>query len=92
MLIVAGYLRVTERERYLEGCREVVEQARNAPGCLDFSLGADLVEADRVNVFERWATRQELAAFRGAGTSGGLDEQITGADVREFEYESETRL
>lgn len=92
MLIVAGHLRVTERARYLDSCREVVEQARRAPGCLDFSLGADLVEADRVNVFERWASRGELEAFRGEGTSGGLDGQIVGADVREFEYENEIRL
>ncbi|MFI6866486.1 putative quinol monooxygenase [Nocardia sp. NPDC050406] len=92
MLIVAGYLRVTERERYLDSCREVVEQARKANGCLDFNLGADLVEPDRVNVYERWATRADAEAFRGAGTSGELAERIVGADVREFEYDTEIRL
>ncbi|NEW38183.1 antibiotic biosynthesis monooxygenase [Nocardia cyriacigeorgica] len=92
MLIVAGYLRVTERDRYLEACREVVEQAREAPGCLDFTLGADLVEPDRVNVYERWTSRAAVEVFRGEGTSGELDVQITAADVREFDCTGEVRL
>ncbi|MFF3221207.1 putative quinol monooxygenase [Nocardia suismassiliense] len=51
MLIVAGYLNVTDRDRYLAACREVVELARSTDGCLDFTLGADLVEPDRVNIY-----------------------------------------
>lgn len=92
MLIVAGCLRVTDRERYLDSCREVVALARAAEGCLDFTLGPDLIESDRVNVYERWATRAAVERFRGTGTSGDLDAQIVSADVREFEYETETRL
>ncbi|MEU2039462.1 putative quinol monooxygenase [Nocardia niwae] len=92
MLIVAGYLRVTDRDRYLDSCREVVALARAAEGCLDFSLGADLLEPDRVNVYERWTTRAAVERFRGTGTSGELDARIVGADVREFDYETETRL
>ncbi|WP_342215942.1 antibiotic biosynthesis monooxygenase family protein, partial [Nocardia cyriacigeorgica] len=91
MLIVAGYLRVTDRDRYLEACREVVEQAREAPGCLDFTLGADLLEPDRVNVYERWTNRAAVEVFRGEGTSGELDIQITAADVREFDCTGRTR-
>ncbi|MGN2634790.1 putative quinol monooxygenase [Nocardia takedensis] len=93
MLIVAGHLTVRDRERYLEQCREVVEAARSAPGCLDFALGADLAAPDRVNVYERWADRASVDAFRGQGTSG--DEfagHIVGADVREFTYDDEVRL
>jgi quinol monooxygenase YgiN len=45
MIIVAGQIVVEpeQREAYLQGCVEVIEQARDAPGCLDFSLSADLV-------------------------------------------------
>ncbi|MEU7763862.1 antibiotic biosynthesis monooxygenase family protein [Nocardia sp. NPDC049190] len=92
MLIVAGYLRVTDRDRYLENCRDVVALARATEGCLDFALGADLVETDRVNIYERWATRDAVERFRGAGTSADLDAQIVGADVREFEYATDIRL
>lgn len=59
MLIVAGYLRVLEAERdgFVNDSRAVVEQARGADGSLDFALSADLVEPDRVLVFERWDDR-----------------------------------
>ncbi|WP_067799957.1 putative quinol monooxygenase [Nocardia beijingensis] len=92
MLIVAGHLRVIDRDRYLDSCRDVVALARACEDCLDFSLGADLLEPDRVNVYERWTTRAAVERFRGTGTSGDLDTQIVGADVREFEYETETGL
>ncbi|MEU7629822.1 antibiotic biosynthesis monooxygenase family protein [Nocardia sp. NPDC049220] len=92
MLIVAGYLRVTDRDRYLENCRDVVALARATEGCLDFTLGADLVETDRVNIYERWATRDAVEHFRGTGTSADLDAQIVGADVREFEYATDIRI
>ncbi|MBB5913579.1 quinol monooxygenase YgiN [Nocardia transvalensis] len=85
MLIVAGYLRVTDRDHYLERCREVVELARSAPGCLDYSLGADLVEPDRVNIFERWTTREAVETFRGNGPGADLSARIVAADVREYE-------
>jgi hypothetical protein len=47
MIIVAGQILVEpeRREAYLQGCIEVIEQARSAPGCLDFALTADLVTA-----------------------------------------------
>jgi Antibiotic biosynthesis monooxygenase len=52
MIIVAGQIPVEpeQREAYLQGCVEVIEQARNAPGCLDFALTADLVAAGRIDV------------------------------------------
>lgn len=91
MIIVAGWLRVApdERDDYLVGCRAVVEQARGAPGCLDFSLGADLAEADRINVYERWTGESELLAFRGSGPDGDQQIAIVAADVRRYIIESE---
>ena len=46
MVIVAGHVVVDAQQRddYLSGCVEVVRQARRTPGCLDFSLSADLLE------------------------------------------------
>lgn len=91
VLIVAGYLRVLDRDRYLDSCRSVIEAARIAPGCLDYALGADLVEPDRVTVYERWTSRAAVESFRGAGP-GDLSEQIIDADVREFTCSDERRL
>ncbi len=86
MLIIAGHLRVDEADRdgYLAECRSVVETARRAPGCLDFSIAADPLELDRVNVFERWDSDEELDAFRGTGPDPGLADRIRDAQVRKF--------
>jgi quinol monooxygenase YgiN len=85
MIIIAGHLVVDPagREAYLRDCEQVVRLARAAEGCLDFSIGADLLEAGRINVYERWASRPELEAFRGAGPSDAQQEAILDAAVSE---------
>lgn len=86
MIIVAGHLVVDPdaRARYLAGCADAVRAARAAPGCLDFAIGADLLEPARVNVFERWVSREALTAFRGDGPSGGQLDAIRRFAVDEF--------
>jgi quinol monooxygenase YgiN len=85
--VVAGTLTVRpdDREAYLAGCRAVVEQARAAPGCLDFAISPDLLDDARIDVFERWRTRAELEAFRGAGPADEQTAVLLGADVAEYE-------
>ncbi|QCQ91583.1 putative quinol monooxygenase [Rhodococcus sp. SGAir0479] len=87
MIIVAGHLTVAaeDRSRYLDSCRDVVAGARSAPGCIDYALGADLVDPGRINVVEMWTTRSALEAFRGDGPDEGLGARILALDVREFE-------
>ena len=87
MIIVAGHLIVDaeSREKYLEGCRDVVTRARKTPGCADFGLSADLVDPRRINVYERWTDVDALQGFRGAGSSEEQNGQIRDAEVREFE-------
>lgn len=90
MIIVAGHLRVDPgvREEYVRGCVDVVRQGRGAPGCLDFVLTADPLDPARVNVFERWDSDEQLAAFRGAGPDAGQAAQILGADVARYRIAS----
>ena len=66
MVIVAGHVTVDpeQRDAYLAGSVEIVEKARQADGCLDFAMTADLVDPGRCNLFERWESREALAAFR----------------------------
>jgi quinol monooxygenase YgiN len=94
MIIVAGHLRVdpADRASYLDTCREVVTLARGTKGCLDFTLSADIIDADRINILERWETLEDVQAFRGSGSGDDLGARILGADVREFETSSETQL
>lgn len=86
MIIIAGELRVEpgQRDAYLEAVAEVTRLARRAPGCLDFVQAADPVQDGRIIVYERWASDEDLLAFR---DSGGPDPQvppITGADVHKY--------
>ena len=87
MVIVAGHLLVDpeQREPYLAGCVGVVEQARCAPGCLDFTISADLVDTGRINIFERWESQDTVEAFRGSGTSDEQTAAILFASVAEYD-------
>ncbi|MCM2391053.1 putative quinol monooxygenase [Streptomyces albipurpureus] len=86
MLIVSGWIAVDPeaREGYLAGCRRVVEEARATPGCLDFVLSADPLEADRITVYERWASDAELAGFRGSGPEPEQTAEIRDAQVHKY--------
>lgn len=86
MLIIAGSLEVVpnDRDDYVAACKEIVESARSAEGCLDFTISADPVDPARVNVYERWESVEEVEAFRGTGPDPGLSDRIVGADVVKF--------
>jgi quinol monooxygenase YgiN len=94
VVIVAGHLVVDpeERDDYLAGCVEVVRQARRAPGCLDFSLSADLLEPGRVNIFERWESVAAVQAFRGSGPSDEQGAAVRTASVAEYDISDERSL
>ncbi len=83
-IIVSGSLHVdpAERDAYLRARVPILAHARQAPGCLDFSLSADLLEGGRVNVYERWRSREDLLAYR-SGDGPDLDDdiEVTSAQV-----------
>ncbi len=65
-VIIAGpvYVEPADRDRFVDGHRIVVEQARRHPGCLDVSISPDPVEPGRVNIFEYWESAEVLDAWR----------------------------
>jgi quinol monooxygenase YgiN len=87
MVIVAGHLMVDpqQRESYLAGCADVVEQARRTPGCLEFSISADLLDPGRIAIFERWESQGAVEAFRGSGPSDEQGAAILDASVAEYD-------
>ncbi|MEV6487562.1 antibiotic biosynthesis monooxygenase family protein [Actinoplanes sp. NPDC051633] len=87
MVIVAGHIVVDpgRREAYLANCVPVVEQARDAPGCLDFSIAADIVDPGRIVIFERWESQAAVEAFRGSGPSDEQGEAMLAASVAEYD-------
>jgi quinol monooxygenase YgiN len=89
VIIVAGWLRVdpAERARYLTVVSPATELARSAPGCLDFTQAADPLEPDRINIYERWASDEQLEAFR-ALPGGAEVPDVLGADVHRYRISS----
>ena len=87
MVIVAGHIAVApkQRESYLAGCVGVVEQARRATGCLDFAITADLVDPGRIDILERWESREAVEAFRGTGPSDEQGTAMLSASVAEYD-------
>lgn len=65
-VIIAGklYVDADKRERFVEGYRKLMEQARAYPGCHDVSISPDLVEPGRVNMFECWESAEVLEKWR----------------------------
>jgi len=94
MVIVAGHLIVGAEVRgdYLAGCTDAVEQARRAPGCLDFAISADLLDPARINIFERWDSRDAVEAFRGSGPGDDQTDMIVSASVSEYDTTVERGL
>ncbi|WP_290060644.1 putative quinol monooxygenase [Amycolatopsis solani] len=86
MIIIAGWLAVAPeaRDAYLAGCAEAVQLAREAPGCLDYALGADLLDDGRITVYERWESDEDLERFRGSGPSDEQSAQILDASVARY--------
>ncbi len=86
MIIIAGHLRVAagERERFLAAVDDVARQARAAAGCYDFVQAADPIEPDRINIFERWASDEDLHRFRNAGGPPADAPDLVDADVRKY--------
>jgi quinol monooxygenase YgiN len=86
-IIVAGriYVKTEQREDFLAGSRNAMELARRTKGCDDFVVAPDPLDPSRVNAFEIWRTRNQLAAFRESGPDDGLSALIERADVREYE-------
>ncbi len=85
MIIVAGALIVDahRRDAYLEGCAGVVA-ARQARGCLDFALSPDLLEENRINVYERWESDEDLDRFRGSVPGAGQVAALSSIHVSEY--------
>ena len=90
MIIVAGTLQVNPEDRalYLQVASHATALARSAPGCLDFAQSADELEPDRINIFERWESDDDLEAFRNLPGDGVETPPILGADVRRYRISS----
>ena len=79
MVIIAGHVEVdaAARDRFVAEHRDLV---RRAPGCLDVAITADSGDPARVNNFERWASEEDLDAWRAVA-----DAPDTGIEMRKVD-------
>ena len=87
MLIVAGNITVEpdQRASYLADSVEIIERSRKAPGCLDVTIDADLLDPCRINMFELWQSQAALDAWRGGGPSDAATADIVSAAVAQYD-------
>ena len=64
MLIVAGHFDVEpdKRDEFIRGRADAMRRSRGEAGCLAYAFSADPVEPGRVLLYERWASKEALAA------------------------------
>ncbi|WP_420113552.1 putative quinol monooxygenase [Pseudactinotalea sp.] len=66
MIIIAGHTLVdaADRDANVAAFRGLVTRAREADGCLHFSMTADSVDPGRTNMLEIWRDADALDAWR----------------------------
>ena len=94
MIIVAGHLTIApdRRDAFLTEALTVITAARNAPGCVDFHLSADPIDAARINIFEHWDSTDAVEVFRGSGPSSDHQAAILSANVHQHTIAASVRL
>lgn len=86
-IIVAGQLTIKSglREAFINGSSEAVIQARSLPACEDFAVSPDPIDANRVNIFEKWQSKAALEQFRNSGTDNSIFASVLAFAVQEYE-------
>lgn len=86
-IIVAGKLSLNSgaRSEFLDKSRAAILQARELDACDDFSVSPDPIDENRVNIFEKWSSREELNAFRNAGPDNSYFALVGSFHVNEYE-------
>lgn len=64
MLIIAGVFEVdaAERDAFIAERAEMMRSSRAEPGCIAYTFSADPIEPGRVYLYERWESKEALAA------------------------------
>lgn len=86
-MIVAGKLILKPgcRDEFIEQSLNSISLARANKNCLDFSVSPDPIDLNRVNVYEKWLSREALALFRASGPENHSFSMVVSFDVDEYE-------
>ena len=89
MLIVAGTFEVEpeRRDEFIRDRAESMRASRAEPGCIAYAFMADPLEPGRVQLFERWESKESLAAHLAQLRSAPRPEsdiKILGAEIQQY--------
>jgi quinol monooxygenase YgiN len=89
-MIVAGVIELdpAERDEFLRNQVAAMRRSRAEPGCIHYVLSADPIEAGRVYLFERWESKEALAAHLAALQAAGppaAGVPVLSAEVLQYE-------
>lgn len=86
-ILVAGHLIIQTglRDAFVERSQSAIRLARSHEDCLDFAVSPDVLDGNRVNIFEKWRSRAALEAFRNAGPEDDLFSLVETFAVQEYE-------
>ena len=87
MIIIAGTVDLDPQQRAaaLAAGRVHMEATRREEGCLDYLWSPDPLVAGRVYVFERWESRDALAAHFGGPHYAAMLATMSAHDIRAVE-------
>ena len=90
MLIVAGYFEVEpdRREEFIAARTDAMRRSRQETGCITYVFSADPIEVGLVHLFERWESKEALAAHLEVMRASGRpnDSQVViSSEVKQYE-------
>lgn len=87
MLIIAGkiYVAPEKRDAYVSQSKEFLRSTREEPGLLDMIIAVDPLEEGRINIFELWASKEQMDGFRARAQSPQIDIKITRDEVKRYD-------
>lgn len=94
MIIVSGQVTIAagEFEKAKPALMDMITETRKEPGCLDYVLVQDPVDANVIRIFERWENELALQAHFGSPHMSAFNAalgavKLQGADVWAYEAE-----
>ena len=98
-VLINCVLKITpeQRDKALAGALELIEMARQEPGCLAYNWGADMALDDTIHVYEEWQDENALAAHFTAPSFYKMSEHLSkhgllGAQAKKFLVEKEAGI
>ena len=87
LLVVAGDVEIdpAHRDRAIEAARAVMAATRQEPGCLEYTIAADVDDPARFVIVEKWASAEALEAHFETPHMAEFQAAMAGLGVRRLD-------